>query len=117
MPMRSHRPYASPSRALRLPAPPGSIEWEELPSLADTLAQRLVVLGTRHRDALAAARARAAAFERIAAASRAWDPTRPADLEPAPASTEPFHEPLRGLAVREVREPEVFRHFFERAPA
>ncbi|MGH8798235.1 MAG: hypothetical protein ACREXI_14330, partial [Caldimonas sp.] len=30
----------------------GAIEWEELPSLADTLAERLVVLGTRHRDAV-----------------------------------------------------------------
>ena len=98
------------------PSPPGAIEWEELPSLADTLAERLVVLGTRHRDAVAAARARAAAFERIAASGRPWDPTRPAELEPAPVLTEPFREPLEGLAVREVREPEIFRLFFGRAP-
>ena len=87
----------------------GAIEWEELPSLADTLAERLVVLGTRHRDAIAAARSRAATFERVA--SGAWDATRPADLEPE-TSPQPFREPLRGMAVREVIEPDVFRHFF-----
>ena len=96
----------------RAPSPPGAIEWEELPSLADSLAERLVVLGTRHRDAVAAARARAAAFERIAASGRPWDPTRPAELEPLPVPTEPFREALKGLAVREVREPEIFRLFF-----
>jgi hypothetical protein len=116
MTMRSHRPYPMPQRPMRPPASPGFIEWEELPSLADTLAERLVVLGTRHRDALAAARVRAATFERVAASGRVWDPTRPADLEPALAATEPFSEPLRGLAMREVREPEVFRHFFGRTP-
>src|SRR5437868_5309333 len=91
---------------------PGAIEWEELPSLADSLAERLVVLGTRHRDAMSAARARAAAFERIAAAGRPWDPTRPAELETIPIPTEPFREALKGLAVREVREPEIFQLFF-----
>src|SRR5690348_16632884 len=101
----------------RAPSPPGAIEWEELPSLADTLAERLVVLGTRHRDAMAAARARAAAFERIAASGRPWDPTRPAELEPAAPPTEPFREALEGLAVREVQEPEIFRLFFGRTRA
>ena len=37
--------------------------------------------------------------------------TMPAPFEPAPPS-EAFNEPLRGMAVREVREPEVFRLFF-----
>jgi hypothetical protein len=114
MNLRSDRiPSIRPARA-RLPASAGAIEWEELPSLADTLAERLVVLGSRHRDAIAAARARAAAFERIAASGQPWDATRPAELEPAPIPTEPFREALKGLAVREVREPEVFRHFFGR---
>jgi len=101
----------------RAPAAPGAIEWEELPSLADSLAQRLVVLGTRHRDAVAAARARAAAFERLAASGQPWDPTRPAELEPVPVPTQPFREALQGLAVREVQEPEIFRLFFGQAPA
>src|SRR3954471_24036688 len=60
----------------------GSIEWEELPSLSDTLAERLVVLGTRHRDALEAARGRAAAYEQAARSGSAWDETITADLEP-----------------------------------
>ena len=37
--------------------------------------------------------------------------TMPAPFEATPPS-EAFAEPLRGLAVREVREPEVFRLFF-----
>jgi hypothetical protein len=39
--------------------------------------------------------------------------TMPAPFE-ATAPSEAFVEPLRGLAVREVREPEVFRLFFGR---
>lgn len=106
--MRTYTASTAPS--LRTP-PVGAIEWEELPSLADTLAQRLVVLGSRHRDAVSAARSRAAAFERAAGSGLPWDATRPADLEPSRPS-EPFREPLRGMAVREVQEPDVFRHFF-----
>lgn len=39
--------------------------------------------------------------------------TMPAPFEATPQS-EAFQEPLRGMAVREVREPEVFRLFFGR---
>ena len=74
------------SHAFRSPPPPGAIEWEELPSLA----QRV-----RHTPG---------------APAGAWDPTRPAELESAPAS-QPFRE-LKGVAIREVNEPDVFRHFF-----
>lgn len=44
---------------------------------------------------------------------QAFDLTMPADLETnkRPASR-PFSEPLRGLSMREVIEPDVFRHFF-----
>ena len=42
-----------------------------------------------------------------------WGVTMPASFEPAPQS-EPFEEALHGLAVREVREPEIFRLFFGR---
>ena len=41
----------------------------------------------------------------------AWGVTLPASFESA-APSEPFKEPLRGMAVREVKEPEVFRLFF-----
>ena len=41
-----------------------------------------------------------------------WDATRPAELEATPA-TQPFRE-LKGVAIREVNEPDVFRHFFGR---
>ncbi len=68
----------------------GAIEWEELPSLA--------------------ARVRPSAND--GRASPAWDATRPAEFDTAPASL-PFRE-MQGLAVREVSEPDVFRHFFGR---
>ncbi len=74
-------------------APPlaaGGIEWEELPSLAS----RVRALGSL-----------------AAAAGSAWDATRPAELEPRAVPT-PFREPVAGVSVREVIEPDVFRHFF-----
>ncbi|MGZ5206313.1 MAG: hypothetical protein ACXWCU_18425 [Caldimonas sp.] len=77
----------SSSRAFR-PVPAGAIEWEELPSLAGSLAQRIV-----------------------AATSGPWDATRPAELDVAVPS-QPFREPVVGVAIREVNEPDVFRHFF-----
>ena len=77
------------SHAFRTPAPAGAIEWEELPSLAQRVRQGP-----------------------SAAAGTAWDATRPAELESAPVS-QPFRE-LKGVAIREVNEPDVFRHFFGR---
>ena len=71
----------------------GSIEWEELPSLAETLAKR--------DDE----------FARSWAFRTAWDVTMPAALDPLVESG-PYVEPLRGLVTRELREPDVFRHFF-----
>jgi hypothetical protein len=77
------------SHAFRPQTPPGAIEWEELPSLAHGLRQPAV-----------------------GHASAPWDATRPADLETATVSA-PFRE-LKGVAIREVNEPDVFRHFFGR---
>jgi len=77
------------SFAHRPAAATGGIEWEELPSLV-----------SRVRPS--------ADHDRVAA----WDATRPAEFDTSPASL-PFRE-LQGVAVREVREPDVFRHFFGR---
>ena len=77
------------SHAFRTPAAAGAIEWEELPSLAQRVRQGPST-----------------------PAGAAWDATRPAELESAPVS-QPFRE-LKGLAIREVNEPDVFRHFFGR---
>jgi hypothetical protein len=64
-----------------------AIEWEELPSLAGQVPR-----AANH-------------------ATPAWLATMPAALvEQTP--TTPFREPMRGLVVREVNEPDVFRHFF-----
>ncbi len=78
-----------------------AIEWEELPSLADSLAERLVNDFDRRRGA--------AQFQ--GSVVSAWDNTLPADLL-AETPSQPFNETLSGLATREVYEPEVFRHFF-----
>ena len=86
-PSTLHFSHAFTGRGFR-PAAAGAIEWEELPSLAGSLAKRIV-----------------------AATNGPWDNTRPADLEAAVPS-QPFREPVDGLAIREVNEPDVFRHFF-----
>jgi hypothetical protein len=40
-----------------------------------------------------------------------WDITMPAGLD-SPRPSQPFEEPMRGMAIREVIEPQIFRHFF-----
>jgi hypothetical protein len=93
------------------PAPAGAIEWEELPSLAGSLADRLVILGNRTLGEAAAHAARVRGSGFVPTAGSPWDSTRPAELETAVTSA-PFREPLAGVAMREVNEPDVFRHFF-----
>lgn len=74
-----------------------AIEWEELPSLTE----RLVNVDARNgRD-----------FQNSSSFTGTWDVTIAAALDPLTESG-PFHEPLRGLVTRELREPDVFRHFF-----
>ena len=87
-PSTMHFSHAFAPKGFRPPAA-GAIEWEELPSLA----QRV-----RHAPA--------------GPATAPWDATRPAELESAQVSP-PFRE-LKGVAIREVNEPDVFRHFFGR---
>ncbi len=85
-----------------------AIEWEELPSLAATLAQRLKTRGAWRRDAAA----RSDANDDTGPGSVSpWDATLPVELDEIPAS-QPLRESLRGLETREVLEPGVFQHFF-----
>ncbi len=74
------------------------IEWEELPSLSE----RLVNVDAR----------RGTTFQNLQGISQTWDVTMPAALDPITESG-PFQETLTGLATRELREPDVFRHFFK----
>lgn len=76
------------SQAFR-PVPAGAIEWEELPSLA-----------ARVRDAGV-----------HATAGIPWDSTRPASLDTGTAPM-PFREPMQGMAIREMHDRDIFRHFF-----
>ncbi|MEO6030534.1 MAG: hypothetical protein ABIP61_01320 [Burkholderiaceae bacterium] len=86
-----------------------ALEWEELPSLAATLTQRLTTRGAWRRGAAA----RAGANEDTTPGSLSpWDATLPVELDAIPPS-QPFSESsLHGLATREVLEPGVFQHFF-----
>ena len=91
----------------------GAIEWEELPSLANSLAKRLVQRGSWRRDVAERHGANDSGFVASTQHGLPWDNTAPAQLDPAPVSM-PFREALEGLATREVTEPDVFQHFFGR---
>jgi hypothetical protein len=69
------------------PASASRVEWELLPSLRN-------MLGTRRQRA-----------------QPAWMETVPSELDLVEPS-EPFHEALPGLQMREVREPDIFQIFF-----
>jgi len=71
-----------------------SIDWEILPSLVDVLAR--AKLRTRPEPV--------------------WSETLPSSFDAAAAQSEDpaFYEPLPGMAIREVTEPEIFRLFFGR---
>jgi hypothetical protein len=95
--MRHSQPQHYAASLNRAIAYGGGIEWEELPSLADSLAERLVNDASRRQA--------------MPHYSSAWDNTLPADLDVL-VPAEPFQETLSGLVQREVLEPDVFRHFF-----
>jgi hypothetical protein len=80
----------------------GAIEWEELPSLAKRIANR--------RPAATGRGANDSRFDNTGF-DTPWHATMPVALDAAPVS-QPFVERLDGLAMREVSEPDVFRHFF-----
>lgn len=79
--------FTQPAAANR--SPDMGIAWETLPSLSHLVGRNA---GER-RDA------------------PAWQETRPLDLD-ALFETDAFHEPLEGLDVREVSEPEIFEALF-----
>ena len=79
-----------------------SIDWDELSALGAALAPVLQPVPVPN------------AAEQVAAAARfnlAWTNTLPADLGETP-KPQPFSEPLQGMVMREMNEPDVFRHFF-----
>lgn len=117
----------------------GFVEWEDTPSLSDSLSQRLRWHGSNQHPApprllslrrllldlspemlVDAMRAGYAESRRtplveididLSARSTHSGDTVRCGLEPAAASA-PFCEPLAGLSVREVMDGDVFRHFF-----
>jgi hypothetical protein len=104
---------ASSQRAVSHAGAIGAIPWEDTPSLADTLSLRLLTQGgLRFVDLdLSAANSENGGLDSGYRQPANWDNTMPASLEPA-IQPEPFREAFQGLSMREVREPDVFRHFF-----
>ena len=96
---QQHR--GSACRNIAVLALPDAIEWEELPSLARTVAERRQM----STDTAASRAFTPSTF------GNAWSATQRGDLHDLPAP-QIFHEPLLGMAVREVHEPDVFSHFF-----
>jgi hypothetical protein len=114
--MRTHQLQqylASSQRAVSHERHTGAIPWEDTPSLADTLSLRLLTQGgLRFVDLdLSAANSESGGLDSGYRQPANWDNTMPAALEPD-VQPEPFREPFQGLSMREVREPDVFRHFF-----
>jgi hypothetical protein len=79
-----------------------STDWDTLSSLADSLAQRMgtVPLPTT-----------TSRFELGPRLGAAWANTMPVDLD-VTVRPDLVCEPLLGLSIREMPEPEVFKHFF-----
>jgi hypothetical protein len=104
---------ASSQRAVSDAGNHGGIPWEDTPSLADTLSLRLLTQGgLRFVDLdLSAANSENGGLDSGYRQPANWDITMPASLEPT-VQPEPFREAFQGLSIREVREPDVFRHFF-----
>ena len=71
--------------------PDMSIDWEFLPSLSHLIDRKEAASGHE---------------------APVWAETMPADFDAMEAMSDPFREPLEGLAMREVNEPEIFRAFF-----
>ena len=77
----------------------GFVEWDDTPSFAESLPNRLSWKG------------------RIPVVAANYAETMPAELMPQPASEATFREPVEGMAVREVLDADVFQHFFGGEPA
>lgn len=75
----------------------GFVEWDDTPSFAESLPDRL---NWRDRNPAHPGGPRVV-----------YADTMPAELVPAVVSTA-FSEPVEGLSVREVHDVDVFRHFF-----
>jgi hypothetical protein len=111
IPMSHAQPKQYLAATHRAVANADAIEWEELPSLAASLAQRLVQRGSWQRPPMQLRGANDSAFMSTSFHGSPWDTTMAAEFDPAPVA-QPFQERLDGLVTREVNEPGVFHHFF-----
>jgi hypothetical protein len=80
------------------PPAPGFVQWDDTPSLADSLSWRLHRAGESNGPVVNFAE------------------TVPADLMPTQPAT-PFREPVDGLSVREITDDDLFVHLFGKPDA
>lgn len=92
-------------------APAGSVEWEELPTLPHVVLRRHVPHASYAiaTEMVREAQARLAEAPRVAPA---WTETMPAIFDPLQPSEPLADTRIEGLAVREIVEPDLLRHFF-----
>jgi hypothetical protein len=99
-----HRLSPSPTR-------PTSVEWEELPSLPGVLLRRQVPQAS-YAIANALVQQAQARLRSAPSVGPVWVETMPAIFDPLQPSAPLADTHIRGLASREIVEPDVFRHFF-----
>ncbi len=110
--MDHFQPRQYSAEAFRFADNTGSIEWEELPWLVDSIRSTLAARGTRRQNESGKGRAEVASYDQSSIDfALAWDTTVASSFDTI-CESPPFSEPLAGLSTREVYEPDVLRHFF-----
>lgn len=103
------------NRSLASRAGNASVEWEELPSLPGVLLRRHVPQASYAIASELVQQARARLHSAPACAP-VWIETMPAIFDPLLPSAPLADTHIKGLASREIVEPDVFKHFFGSSP-
>ena len=78
------------------------LDWADIPFMADSAVSRLISPDVS-----------TAVQPVVPSVMAGWEPTMPAVLDHTPAPK--FQEAIKGLSIREVHEPDLFKHFFQRS--
>jgi hypothetical protein len=93
------------------PARGACVEWEELPSLPSVLLRRHVPQAS-YAIATELVQQAQTRLRSAPAMAPVWTETMPAIFDPLLPSAPLADTHIRGLASREILEPDVFKHFF-----
>jgi hypothetical protein len=101
----THPPCPSPRAGI------ATVEWEELPSLPSVLLRRHVPQAS-YAIASELVQQAQARLHSAPPTAPVWTETMPAIFDPLLPSAPLADTRIRGLASREIVEPDVFKHFF-----